>query len=92
MYTRYGNEYTKTDVQEENEVQAQRNAEADAEYAEMRNRAEIIVSGLQSKYGFSEKGANHTLALIEQQKLDGARFATKDMETAAKRAYEFYWK
>lgn len=91
MYTRYGNEYTKQDVEELNAEQARLNAEADAEYAEMRNRAQIIVSGLQSKYGFSEKGANHTMALIEQQKLEGARFATKEMEAAAHRAYYFYW-
>ncbi len=92
MYTRYGNEYTKRDTEEFKAAMVQRDADNDEFYAEMRKRAAVVLSGLQSKYGFSEKGAKHTLALIEQEKLNGAQFATKEMEAAAKRAYEYYWK
>lgn len=99
MYTRYGNEYTQNDIEELKAEQARRNAEADAEYAELQKRSTVILSGLQSKYGFSEKGATRTLALIQQMPnmmgehaIFSTRFATEEMKQAAIRAYEYYWK
>lgn len=99
MRTRYGNEYTERDIEEQKASKAAMAAINDEEYAAMRAKAQLIVSGLVSKYGFSENGAKRTLALIEQlpnfmgeHPVFTARFATDEMKQAAIRAYDYYWK
>ena len=66
-------------------------AECRQEEAERNAREPMVVKGLTTKYGMSEAGAQTTLSHIKRDTLEFARFATPEMEKAAKAAYKFYW-
>ena len=53
-------------------------------------REPVIVNGLVSKYGFSQKGAEATLRHIKNNTLADAKFATPEMKEAALAALRFY--
>lgn len=65
--------------------------EAAEEEAERRQREPMVIKGLIEKYGLSEAGAQATLRHIKADTLEHARFATQEMQQAAKAAYKFYW-
>lgn len=67
-----------------------------AKYAE---RKSIVVTGLVSKYGFSQAGATQAAEAIArgennygERAIDAARFATPEMKQAALKAFQYYWK
>lgn len=95
--SRYGNEYTDEDIRQQKQEEDSQKKYWDEFFAEQRRKEEIIVSGLQTKYCFSESGAKSTMKLIKSvilsdgsHPLEHANFATEEMKQGAFNALKFY--
>lgn len=91
--------YSATELDEMRQADVERDALTGDFDVEQAKRAQVIVSGLVSKYGFSEAGAQQVMALIKRinfvtgkSAIESARFATEEKRQAALRAAEYYWK
>lgn len=99
------NKYTAHEMEEYRQAQRESELQATEDEAALAAKAEIILRGLQSKYGFSEAGAKETLRLIKNgvnmmtgngilhEAIDAGRFGTnKAKQQAAMNAFDYYWK
>ena len=91
------NKYSERDVQEMRQAQEEQRLANDAIEDMYTERSKVVVSGLVSKYGFSEAGASATMKLIEkgcdymgESYVSNACFATPAMKEAAMKAYNYY--
>lgn len=93
------NKYSERDVSEIRQAQAEQESTNDDFSATSNSRKAIVISGLVSKYGFSQAGAEATFTLIAkgvnnygESSLDNAKFATSEMKQAAIKAFDYFWK
>lgn len=95
--SRYGNEYTDEDIRQQKQEEDSQKEYWNEFFTEQKRKEGIIVSGLQTKYGFSESGAKATIKLIKSvvlpdgsHPLEHANFATEEMKQGAFNALKFY--
>ncbi len=95
--SRYGNEYTDEDIRQQKQEEDSQKEYWNEFFTEQKRKEGIIVSGLQTKYGFSESGAKATIKLIKSvvlpdgsHPLEHASFATEGMKQGAFNALKFY--
>lgn len=99
------NKYTAQEMEEYRQAQRESALQVTEDEAALAAKAEIVLRGLQSKYGFSEAGAKETLRLIKKgvnmmtgngiihEAIDAGRFgADKAKQQAAMNAFDYYWK